>query len=86
VTYRIEWRPAAVKVLESLPRDLARRIYARVSTLEANPRPLGCEKLAGADTEYRVRVGDYRIVYTVEDSVVLVLVLRIGHRREVYRR
>jgi mRNA interferase RelE/StbE len=86
VTYRIEWRPAAAKALEGLPRDLARRIYTRVSCLAEDPRPSGCEKLAGGHNEYRVRVGDYRIVYAVEDRAVLVLVLAIGHRREVYRR
>jgi mRNA interferase RelE/StbE len=86
VSYRIEWRPAAVKALEALPRDLGRRIYARVSALAENPRPNGSEKLAGSEREYRVRVGDYRIVYAVEDRAVLVLVLRMGHRREIYRR
>jgi mRNA interferase RelE/StbE len=84
VSYRIEWRPAAAKALGRLPRDLARRIYARVSALADDPRPSGCEKLAGGQNEYRVRVGDYRIVYAVEDRAVLVLV--VGHRREVYRR
>jgi mRNA interferase RelE/StbE len=57
-----------------------------VSTLMENPRPSGCEKLAGAQGLYRVHAGDYRIVYAVEDRAVLVLVLCIGHRREVYRR
>jgi mRNA interferase RelE/StbE len=85
VSYRIEWRPTAAKALERLPRDVARRVYARVSALADDPRPSGCEKLAGGQNEYRVRVGDYRIVYAVEDRPVLVLVLVIGHRREVYR-
>jgi len=86
VSHRIEWRPAAVKVVESLPRDVARRIYRRVEDLADDPRPNGSEKLAGGEDEYRVRVGAYRVIYSVHDAVLLVLVLRIGHRREVYRR
>jgi len=70
VSYQIEWRPTAAKALERLPRDLARRIYARVSALALDPRPVGCEKLAGGQNEYRVRVRDYRIVMqsTIEPS------------------
>ena len=86
MTYRIEWRPAAVKALESLPRDVARRITLRVGHLADDPRPNGSEKLAGGQDEHRVRVGDYRVIYGVHDAVLLVLVLRTGHRREVYRR
>jgi mRNA interferase RelE/StbE len=86
VTHRIEWRPAALKELESLPRDVVRRVYARVVLLAEDPRPNGSEKLAGGTNEYRVRVGDYRVIYSVDDGVLLVLVLRIGHRCEVYRR
>ena len=84
--YRIEWRPAAVKALESVPGDVARRIASRVGQLADNPRPHGSEKLAGGQDEYRVRIGDYRVIYSVHDGVLLILVLRIGHRREVYRR
>jgi mRNA interferase RelE/StbE len=85
VSYRIEWRPTAVKAVENLPRDVARRVYKRVGDLADNPRPNGSEKLAGGENEYRVRVGAYRIIYSVQDAVLLVLVVRIGHRREVYR-
>ncbi len=83
--YGIEWRPAAIKAVENLPRDVARRVYKRVGDLANNPRPNGSEKLAGGENEYRVRVGAYRIIYSVQDAVLLVLVVRIGHRREVYR-
>ena len=53
--------------------------------LAANPRPPGVEKLAGPDDFYRIRVGDYRIIYQIQDDVLMILVVKIGHRREVYR-
>jgi mRNA interferase RelE/StbE len=77
----------AEKFLSGLP-DAA--LYGRLRTaidgLAPNARPSGCVKLAGAPDLYRIRVGDYRIVYQVRDDVLIVLVLSIGHRREIYRR
>jgi mRNA interferase RelE/StbE len=75
-----------VRVLESLPRPDQQRIAARIDALSKNPRPPGNEKLRGADGLYRVRQGDYRIIYTVKDAELVVLVITIGNRRDVYRR
>jgi mRNA interferase RelE/StbE len=76
----------AVETLRNLPRTDQRRVAARIDALAENPRPPGVEKLEGADDLYRIRAGDYRIVYRIEDERLIVLVIRIGHRREVYRR
>ncbi len=84
--YAVEIATPAVKTLRNLPRPDQRRIAARIDALAENPRPPGVEKLEGADDLYRIRAGDYRIVYRIEDERLLVLVIRIGHRREVYRR
>ena len=65
---------------------LYRRLRAAVDGLAQNARPVGCVKLADAPDLYRVRVGDYRIIYQVKDASLVVLVLSIGHRREIYRR
>lgn len=83
--YRIELKPSAAKSLDRLPVDLQKRIVRALETLAGNPRPPGVVKMAGDDNLWRVRVGDFRIVYEIHDDVLLVLVLRIGHRREVYR-
>ena len=84
--YRLVIKTSAVKELENIePRTLRRRLVAVIQALAADPRPLGCEKLAGAVEAYRVRQGDYRAVYTVDDKTRIVLVVKIGHRREVYR-
>jgi len=84
--YRVLLRPAAQKFLRKLrDKALAGRLVEVMRGLVNIPRPLGCDKLAGAEDLYRIRVGNYRIVYQVQDRSLLVLVVKIGHRREVYR-
>jgi mRNA interferase RelE/StbE len=78
--------PAAARELAALPRATERRLRDKIETLAKNPRPPGCTKMAGADDLWRIRVGDYRIIYAVHDDVLVVLIVKIGHRREVYRR
>ena len=83
--YRIEFRPAAVRDLASLDRSMREKIAAKIDSLEQDPRPIGVEKLQGRDKRYRLRVGVYRVIYEIKDDILLVLVVRIGHRREIYR-
>jgi mRNA interferase RelE/StbE len=85
MAYRVEIRPAAYRALESLSPSLQSRIAAKIDALAQNPYPPGVKKLAGAEKRLRIRVGDYRIVYDIQSEVLLILVIRIGHRREVYR-
>jgi mRNA interferase RelE/StbE len=82
--YRVSLKPTAVKELDNIPTRDLRRITERIAGLAESPRPPGCEKLSGQD-RYRVRQGDYRIVYAVDDREMLVTVVKVGHRREVYR-
>ncbi len=85
MAYTISVHPAAIRVLAKISRPDQLRIKNRIDALARNPRPSGTVKLSGADNLYRIRVGDYRIVYQIDDPRLLVLVIRIGHRREVYR-
>jgi mRNA interferase RelE/StbE len=85
MAYTVELRPSAEKQLDKLPAQLRERIIRRLEELEIQPRPREARKVAGREDFYRVRVGDYRIVYELHDRILLVLVIRIGHRREVYR-
>ena len=78
-------KKTAQRDIKSLDRPVQKRILARLSELASEPRPAGAELLTGLADVWRVRVGDYRIVYTIKDDVLLVLVLRVGHRREVYK-
>jgi mRNA interferase RelE/StbE len=82
--YSLQIKASAAKELEALPKKDRQRVVARIQGLAIDPRPQGCEKLSGQDL-YRVRQGDYRILYTVNDTALLVVVYRIAHRREVYR-
>ena len=83
-SYRIEIKRSAVKELEAIPAKDRRRIATKIQALAGNPRPAGCEKLSGHD-KYRIRQGNYRILYTIEDDVLVVTVIKIGDRRDVYR-
>jgi len=83
--HRVQIARRAVKVLNALPRKEQQRVRAAIDLLGETPRPPGCVALTGEASAYRVRVGDYRIVYEVHDAVLLVQVVRVGHRREVYR-
>jgi mRNA interferase RelE/StbE len=83
-SYRIEIKRSAVKELEAIPAKDRRRIATKIRALAGNPRPAGCEKLSGHD-KYRIRQGNYRILYTIEDDVLVVMVVKIGDRRDVYR-
>jgi len=83
-SYRLLIKPSAAKELEGLPTKDRKRVVARMRGLSAQPRPPGCEKLTGHDL-FRVRQGDYRVLYEVEDTDLVVTVFKIGHRRDVYR-
>lgn len=82
--YRIQLLPHAERELAALPSDAQQRVDAVIQALASNPRPPGVEKLAGEESLYRVRAGDYRVVYTIADALLVVLVVRVGHRGEVY--
>jgi mRNA interferase RelE/StbE len=82
-TYRIELRPAAVKALRKIDPQDARRIQGAIALLGHDPRPPGAKALQGRPG-FRVRVGNYRIIYTIQDDVLLVVVVTLGHRRDIY--
>ena len=86
MTYHVEVAAAAVRQLRKLDRSAQRRVQAAIELLAADPRPKGAKKLVGGHGEWRVRTGDYRIVYEIHDNVLLVLVIAVGHRREIYDR
>lgn len=83
-SYKLLIKPSAAKELEVLPQKDRQRIVTRIHSLLNDPRPPGCEKLSGHDL-YRLRQGNYRVLYTVHDVDLVVVIITIGHRREVYR-
>ena len=82
--YSIYFRDSVRKDLVSIPDNCLKRIMGRIGSLAENPRPVGCEKLSGQE-KYRIRQGDYRIIYSIQDAQLTIWVVRVGHRREVYR-
>ena len=83
-SYRLLVTASAAKDIEAVPRQDRRRIIAKISSLANDPRPPGCEKLSRRD-QYRLRQGDYRILYQVQDLNLVVVDVKVGHRRDVYR-
>lgn len=84
--YRVSFAPSAARQLRKLDPQAQRRIQAAIELLATEPRPPSATQLVGGSGEWRVRTGDYRIIYEINDGELLVLVLRMGHRRDVYRR
>jgi mRNA interferase RelE/StbE len=85
MSHRVEVALAAVRQVRKLDPVARRRIQAAIELLAEQPRPSGAKKLVGGDGEWRVRTGEYRIVYEIHDEVLLVLVVAVGHRRDIYR-
>ncbi|MEP7378235.1 MAG: type II toxin-antitoxin system RelE/ParE family toxin [Chloroflexota bacterium] len=84
-SYRLVFKRRAAKELEDLPAKVRPRVVERVDALAHNPRPVGYEQLSG-EKKYRIRQGDYRIVYGIDDAQSVVTVVKVGHRRDVYSR
>jgi mRNA interferase RelE/StbE len=85
--YSLRIKASAAKEIEAIePLKVRRQVVHRIRRLSEDPRPPGCEKLGGQENRYRVRQGDYRIVYSVSDQILTVVVVKVSHRRDVYRR
>jgi mRNA interferase RelE/StbE len=83
-SYRLVIRRSAGKEIEALPPKERRRVVTKIQSLATNPRPAGCEKLSGEE-KYRLRQGDYRVLYEIVDRELIVTVVKVGNRRDVYR-
>jgi mRNA interferase RelE/StbE len=85
VNYRIEFAKQAAKQFKSLPCQVQQKLKPQIDSLTTDPRPSGVVKLSGQDNLYRIRVGSYRAIYSIQDNQLLVLVVKVGHRKDVYR-
>ncbi len=85
MNYKIEFAKHAAKQFKALPRQEQQRLKNKIDHLEIDPRPPGVVKLSGEKNLYRIRVGNYRIIYSIQDSRLLILIVKIGHRKDVYR-
>jgi len=85
LSYRVDFTPSAARAFRKLDGSVQDQLTPKINALSLNPRPHGVEKISGAANRYRIRSGDYRVIYAIEDKLRLVVVAVIAHRREVYR-
>jgi mRNA interferase RelE/StbE len=86
MTYEIIITKTIQKQLDNLPNNIQERVYQKIAQLAEEPRPDGAVKLKGYDNEYRIRIGDYRLVYEIRDEQLIVLLVQCKHRRDVYKK
>ena len=84
MSYEVLIKPAAQRQLKKLPRTVQADLIALIEQLAQDPRPPGCKKLKGRQSQYRVRLGDYRVIYSIEEEALVVRVIKVGHRRDIY--
>lgn len=82
--YKVQIVKSALKELAKIPTKEAIRLTEKIYSLKDNPRPKGCIKLSGTKDQYRIRVGNYRLLYTIEDHILFVHVFKVGHRKDIY--
>ncbi|QHG18284.1 type II toxin-antitoxin system RelE/ParE family toxin [Nostoc sp. ATCC 53789] len=85
MSYEVKFSRGAKKQFRKLPIDVQQRIQTKINDLAIEPRPNGVKKLQGDDNSYRIRVGDYRVVYEIDDDVLIVTVIKVKHRSEIYK-
>ncbi len=85
MAYAVECTTAARRQFRKVPRPVRAMVKPEIDALTSDPRPHGVEKMSGEENAYRVRVGDYRIIYEIHDAVLIVVVVRVGHRPEAYQ-
>ncbi len=85
-SYNIVWKRTAVKELKKIDKSIIKRIINSVEKLSNNPYPKGCRKLKGAEFTYRLRIGNYRIVYSIQQSELIIEIVKIGHRKKIYKK
>ncbi len=85
-SYKIAWKRSAIKELKYLPKEVVVKIVQAVGQLTENPFPVGVKKLVGSERTYRIREGSYRVIFSVEPSSLVIEIIRVGHRKDVYDR
>lgn len=85
MAYRIEFKQSVEKDLAKIPKALALKILDHIAALSEEPRPGGCKKLKGSENTYRIRVNDYRVVYSIIDQKLVIQIIKIGHRKDIYQ-
>jgi mRNA interferase RelE/StbE len=83
--YKIEWKRPAIKELQKLPRPMISKIVSAVDNLSSNPYPQGVRKLVNTENSYRIRIGDYRVLYNIVEKKLIIEIIRVRHRKDIYK-
>ena len=83
--YNIQWKKSVTKELTDIPKEYSTKIFNEISNLSEIPRPDGCRKLKGTNNIYRIKINEYRVIYSIEDNILTIEIIRIAHRKEAYR-
>lgn len=84
-SFRIEWKQSAIKELRNLQKSSIQRIVKAVEDLSNNPHPAGSKKLSAAEYTYRLRIGHYRVIYSIHSEILIIEIIRVGHRKNIYK-
>ncbi len=84
-TFRIEWKSSAIRELRRLDRSIVPKVLAAVESLASSPNPVGSRKLTGVENAFRIRIGDYRIIYEIHAGILVLVIVRVRHRKDAYR-
>ena len=84
--YQIEWKNSAKKELKRLPKPIIEKIFLTVEQLQENSHPTGSKKIIGSECTYRLRTGDYRIIYSIKNACLVIEIIRVAHRKDVYKK
>lgn len=84
--YKVTVKKSAAKAIAQLPKSINNRLIPQIKQLGEDPRPSGAKKLRGAEDLWRIRVGDYRVIYSIEDTIMIVDVIQVAHRKDIYRK
>lgn len=85
MSYQVEIKKVAVKFLKQIPEKISNKILLEIDALAENPYPPGYKKLKDTDNEYRIRIGDYRVIYSIYNEKLIIEIIKIGHRKDVYK-
>ncbi|MDH5721583.1 MAG: type II toxin-antitoxin system mRNA interferase toxin, RelE/StbE family [Spirochaetia bacterium] len=83
--YKIEWKKSAIKDIKKIDKIFIAKIINAIENLQNNPTPKDCKKIKGSKYQYRIRVGNYRIIYSFENKLLIIKIIRIGHRKQIYK-
>ena len=84
--FKIYLERSAEKSFNDLPQDIVKRIISHIKSLKDNPKPTGCRKIVGTERDYRIRIGDYRVIYEIDEANKRINIMAVGHRKDIYQR